>query len=372
MPDLAIFWTVVLARFLIPLFILRYPLPAILAALVVDGIDQTLFQQFTTLNLDGYQGYDKALDIYYLTIAYIATLRNWTHRFAFSASKFLYYFRLVGVVLFELLQVRWLLLVFPNTFEYFFIFYEAVRARWNPRRLSKRVVVSAIAIIWIVIKLPQETWIHVAQLDATDVIKQTIYGVSTDSSWATTLGARPFLTLLLLLTTAVLLALVWWIITRKLPPADWSPRLTADPLPTSMDEAAERAALEANAPIFDWPLFEKTVLVGFVSVIFAQILPGLQTTPVQLVFGVGLLVVVNALLSHWMARRGRLIETAVRQFILMTGINFGLALAYDVLLLQLGGRLNLANTLFFVLLLTLIVTLFDMYYPVYHVRLSDT
>src|SRR5205809_575081 len=84
------------------------------------------------------------------------------------AGRFLYYYRLVGVLAFELFQKRWLLLVFPNTFEYFFIFYEAVRLWWNPRRMSRHLVIGVAAAIWIFIKLPQEYWIHVAQLDVTE------------------------------------------------------------------------------------------------------------------------------------------------------------------------------------------------------------
>jgi hypothetical protein len=76
-PDMMVFWLVVIARFGIPLFIPRYPLPAIIAALLLDGVDQTIFQTFTHLPLDGYQSYDKALDVYYLVVAYISTLRNW-------------------------------------------------------------------------------------------------------------------------------------------------------------------------------------------------------------------------------------------------------------------------------------------------------
>jgi hypothetical protein len=44
--DLIIFWAMVAARFLIPLLILSYPLPAILVALILDGVDQTVFQTF--------------------------------------------------------------------------------------------------------------------------------------------------------------------------------------------------------------------------------------------------------------------------------------------------------------------------------------
>jgi hypothetical protein len=57
--DLLIFWIIVAARFLVPLAIPRYPLPAILAALIIDAGDQTIFQQFTNLPLEGYQGYDR-------------------------------------------------------------------------------------------------------------------------------------------------------------------------------------------------------------------------------------------------------------------------------------------------------------------------
>ncbi len=60
--DMAVFWAVVMARFLLPLTIPKYPLPGVLACLILDGVDQTIFQQFTSLPLEGYQSYDKALD----------------------------------------------------------------------------------------------------------------------------------------------------------------------------------------------------------------------------------------------------------------------------------------------------------------------
>jgi hypothetical protein len=125
------------------------------------------FQAFS-YDPPGYQGYDKAMDIYYLEIAYMATLRNWQNVAAFAVGRFLYFYRLVGVVAFELAQLRLLLLIFPNTFEYFFIAYESIRSRWNPRRWRLRWWVTAAAVIWVVIKLPQEYWIHVAKLDVTN------------------------------------------------------------------------------------------------------------------------------------------------------------------------------------------------------------
>jgi len=43
---LVVFIAVVGARFVLPLFIPRYPLPAIIACLLLDGVDQTIFQTF--------------------------------------------------------------------------------------------------------------------------------------------------------------------------------------------------------------------------------------------------------------------------------------------------------------------------------------
>src|SRR5918998_2248036 len=87
--ETLLFLMVVAARFLVPLLIPRFPLPAIVAALVLDGVDQTIFQAFG-YDPPGYQGYDKAMDMYYLAIAYLSTLRNWTSLPAVRVARFLY------------------------------------------------------------------------------------------------------------------------------------------------------------------------------------------------------------------------------------------------------------------------------------------
>jgi hypothetical protein len=369
--DLIVFWIVVLARLLIPLAIPRFPLPAILAALVLDAIDQTIFQQFTNLDLSGYQGYDKALDIYYLTVAYIATLRNWSSLFAYKMGRFLWYYRLLGVVLFEFIGNRALLFIFPNTFEYFFIFYEIVRLRWDPRRLSKKAIVIATAAIWIFIKLPQEWWIHIAQLDMTDFLKETVFGVSTDAGLSEILGANPWIIPVAIILVVLIVVGGRWLL-RKLPPADWSLSFDAD---SHQDEDTgyeeTRTIKPASSHFFNVVLIEKIVLVSLVSIIFGQVLPGRVGNDLQLVVGVGFIIILNTVISHWLARRGREWHHTLTQFIVMTAINFGLALLYVFLLPRFDGDLNVGNTLFFVLLLTLIVTLFDKYHPVYHDRFAE-
>lgn len=113
--NLYIAIAVIGARLLVPLLIPRFPLPAIIACLVIDGMDQTIFQKHTTIDLSGYQSYDKALDIYYLSIAYLSTFKNWSNQAAFRVAQFLFYYRMIGVVLYEFYHSGVILLIFPNT-----------------------------------------------------------------------------------------------------------------------------------------------------------------------------------------------------------------------------------------------------------------
>lgn len=359
--DMTIFWAVVITRFLLPLTIPKYPLPGVLACLILDGIDQTIFQLFTDLPLEGYQSYDKALDIYYLTITYLSTLRNWSNHFAFRMSRFLFYYRLIGVALFELVHIRALLLIFPNTFEYFFIFYEAVRVKWNPEVLTKKKVILATALIWIFVKLPQEYWIHIAKLDTTDWIK-----------------ANPSNALILIGYAIFLLFLAWWLL-RDLPPMKSGFSIAADPVPSfltgskptsdseldsieKLDELKDKIMNKfLSEKFFNGALFEKIIMISLLSIIFAQILPGVQSTNIQLAIGISILIVINAVLSHWLVKRGTHWKSIMQEFIIMSAVNVGLVLLFDYLLPRYGGSINLTNTLFIILLLTLNVTLYDRY-----------
>jgi hypothetical protein len=370
--DIVIFLVVVLGRFLIPLTIPRYPLPGVLASLVLDAIDQTIFQVFTDLNLDGYQSYDKALDIYYLTITYISTMRNWTNEFAFKVSAFLFYYRLVGVALFEQLGERWLLLAFPNTFEYFFIFYEIVRLRWDPRRLTKKQLIGAAAFIWIVIKLPMEYWIHIAQMDTTDFIKEKILGASADSSWSDALSGNLWWVIPVL---AVATALIWWgirVALRRLPPADWALSFSADRHFDDTDYVTKGdEVIPVKKRFFNRELLEKAFMVSLVTFIFAMMMPGIEATPLGTAIGVFVFIVINTLLSHRMARRGRQWKSIGQEFVVTTIANFGLIVLFELLLRNSDEAFSIGNGLFFAMLFTLLITLYDRYQPVHEARFAS-
>lgn len=338
-----------MARFLIPLTIPRYPLPGVLASLLLDMVDQTIFQLFTNLPLEGYQSYDKALDIYYLSITYLSTLRNWTNLYAFKLDRFLFYYRLVGVAIFEFLQLRPLLLIFPNTFEYFFIFYETIRLKWDPKVLTKKKLISAAALIWVFVKIPQEYWIHVAQLDTTDWIR-----------------ANPSNALILVAYAVFLLAMAWWLL-RDLPPVSRE-GLKFEALPVAaapVIPSTPKKVKEQRERLITRQVLEKIALISLLTIIFAQILPGVRANSVQIAIGVAIFVIINTSLSHWFSRRGRQWKSIMQEFVVMSAVNLGLILLFNFFLPRYDGSLNLGNTLFFVLLLTLIVTLYDRYWQLH-------
>lgn len=335
----AVFITVVLVRFFLPLLIPRFPLPAVVACLVVDAADQTIFQAFTDDPLLGYQAYDKALDVYYLAIAYISTMRNWRDPIAFQVSRFLFLYRLVGVTLFELLHWRFLLLVFPNAFEYVFIAYESIRVRWSPLRLTALGVVALTAFIWVFVKLPQEYWIHIAKMDFTDFMADYPF------MWAVLAGA----------CAAVAIAL--WVTRSRIPAPDWPATVDVDrhlpDLPIRDDE---------SAGFFNAVLVEKVVLLTLLGVIFAQILPDVRSGNVGIAIGIAILVIVNAAVSQWLRRRGRSWETTMSQFGAMLLVNLAIVFADAVFFRRTGdGLMPTTNNLFFALLLAVLIALFDRY-----------
>lgn len=370
--DWTILFLVAGARLVLPLAIPRFPLPGILAALLLDGLDQSVFQQFTALPLAGYQGYDKAFDIYYLTVAYISTLCNWQDRFAFQVGRFLFYWRLAGVALFEITDARWLLPIFANTFEYFFVFYEAYRLRWDPRRLDRKVLLGVAAAIWIVIKLPQEYWLHVAQVDTTDWIKTEVLRFPAATPWSEILAAHPGLVVVGLAAVALALWTGWrWLIPR-LPPADRRPALDAEAHRPRFTTAQVQRAIEAEArQIMDAALLEKVLLISLVSISFAHVLPDVGASDLQLALALGLVVTLNTALTHLLARRRLGWVFSLQQFIVMGVLNGALALLYVTLRSALGHPTSLPNVLFFALLLSLLVTLFDRYRQVYLMRFDS-
>jgi hypothetical protein len=105
-------------------------------------------------------------------------------------------------------------------------------------------------------------------------------------------------------------------------------------------------------------------------VIYAQILPGLESTPGQLFLGTAAFVVVNAAAALRIARAARGIEPTLLAFTARVLMNVLLLLLAAWLLPREGGGFDRGAALFFVLLLSLLTLLDDRYRPIYQARFA--
>jgi hypothetical protein len=357
MTDAALVVGIVAARLLVPLAIPRLPL-LIVVALVLDAADQTLLATFTgvdTTEAGPYQSVDKALDVYYLSIAYLAAMRNWTSHAAFRVAQFLFYYRLVGSVLFELSDSRAMLVLFPNTFEFFFIVYEVLRLRYEPARFTARFWVLAGAGLWVFVKLPQEYWIHIAQLDFTDTVRDY-----------PAFGAAAVIALLVAVVVLVR------VVIPRLPAPDWGWRPRSDRLPASLVEAHARYARRLRSGrVLTREALEQVCLLGLLCIIFASILPSVEATVVQVAAGVTAIVLANGSISLASARRGGFgPESAAGRYAALLATNVVLIYVANALLAD-RRTFELEHGLFFGFLITTLIWLYDAFRPVFDLRFAE-
>ena len=154
-------WVIVAYRLLVPLTIFRWPFLGAVLSILADALDivivTLMIRYLHAGDVWSYHEFDKYLDTYYLFIEWIvaqrwAGLPRWT-------ANVLFLYRVIGVVLFEVTDARWLLLVFPALFDFFFLYYAFASeyVPWyevTPRRLFLWLAVLLVP------KLAQEYAIH--------------------------------------------------------------------------------------------------------------------------------------------------------------------------------------------------------------------
>ncbi len=391
-----VIYLVVALRLLLPLLIPRWPLFGILVCMFVDSADQSIMQVFG-FDPPWYQGYDKALDIYYLSIAYLATLRNWENVGAFQISRVLYYLRLVGVLAFELSGARWLLFAFPNAFEAFFVYYEIVRRRGSPMLLTRNAAVVVVAVIWFLFKLPHEWWVHIAGLDATDFIKTKILGATLNTPFWRAVVQAPAVTGALTFMAALAAFSLWQFKKRRRRkaaeaeaageapkrqrrrPAHWARPARVAGLLHAADplyQAQRRLRIvimrgHTATTVRPWVLIEKTVLVSIVSVVFQQILPGLKANGIQTALFIALAIIATDFLLRWVLRRFGVPSSPGVDLLVTALLNFSFVLIFQLVVPLIPPQYTLRSALTFAGLITLFVTLYDHYRPIYDVRAHD-
>ena len=109
--------------------VLRWAFAGALIAIIADLSDLFLMNLLDLGGLGDYQRFDKYVDQVYM-LGFLMVSRRWQdvpRRIAIV----LYAYRLIGFVAFEFTGWRYLLPLFPNLFEFWFVFVAAV-THWRP------------------------------------------------------------------------------------------------------------------------------------------------------------------------------------------------------------------------------------------------
>ena len=100
--------------------VLRWPLAGAIIAMLVDLSDLFMMDLIHLGGVKHYQAFDKYLDQVYM-LTFLAVALRW-QPLPRNIAVALYLHRLVGFVVFEVTESRGLLLLFPNVFEFWFVF----------------------------------------------------------------------------------------------------------------------------------------------------------------------------------------------------------------------------------------------------------
>lgn len=148
---------VIAARLVLPLLMLRFPLIGITLTCIADWLDYNVIGSF-----EQYQLIDKTLDYYYLLIC-AWTVRSWRDPLAKKIAWGLFVYRTIGVIVFAITNIEWTLLVFPDLFGFFWIFYLLfIRLTKMDILFTKKVTVLLVFIAITIPKILQEYALHIA------------------------------------------------------------------------------------------------------------------------------------------------------------------------------------------------------------------
>jgi hypothetical protein len=111
---------IAVVRILGSLLVLRWAFAGGIIAVLVDFSDLFLKNLLDLGGVRNYQSFDKWLDQVY-QFAFLLVALRWKGP-ARTIAVVLYLFRIPGLFVFELTGERWTLLLFPNVFEFWFLF----------------------------------------------------------------------------------------------------------------------------------------------------------------------------------------------------------------------------------------------------------
>ncbi len=138
-------WVIAIVRVLGSLPVLRWAFLGGLLAILIDFSDLYLRNLLSLGGVDDYQGFDKYLDQVYMACFLLVTLR-WP-RIPRDIAIALYAFRLIGFAVFEVTDERWTLLLFPNLFEFWFLFVASLPHWWRSFAYRRWQVIGVLLVL---------------------------------------------------------------------------------------------------------------------------------------------------------------------------------------------------------------------------------
>ncbi len=149
-----------LARIAGSLPVLRWAFVGGIIAVLVDFSDLFMMNLLDLGGLKNYQAFDKWVDQVYM-LTFLAVALRWKGP-ARSIAIGLYVYRLVGFVVFEAAGERAVLLLFPNVFEFWFLFVASL-PHWRPGFAYTPRNLALVGSILVALKVFQEYVLHYAK-----------------------------------------------------------------------------------------------------------------------------------------------------------------------------------------------------------------
>ena len=146
-----------LVRVIGSLGVLRWAFVGALIAVAVDFSDLFLKNLLDLGGLKDYQRFDKLADLVYMG-CFLLVSRRW-YGPAKTWALALFAFRMGGLIAFEATEARWLLLAFPNVFEFWFIANAGI-LHWHPTKVLRRGEAGLLLVALLPLKLFQEYALH--------------------------------------------------------------------------------------------------------------------------------------------------------------------------------------------------------------------
>jgi hypothetical protein len=156
--DMLIF--IIILRLCFPFLIFKFPIGATFASVLLDYVDYYFFNVTDPASDVQYQFIDKLLDLVFLTCALLYS-QSWKERHVRKALRYLYLFRLAGIVIFTLTGQFLALIIFPNIFESLFVFYLVFQKLYPAKKFFiSRPIICVTAVLLIIPRILHEIALH--------------------------------------------------------------------------------------------------------------------------------------------------------------------------------------------------------------------